>query len=98
MAAGQHVLTHQVGSTTGLFRPMSNEHVSMWTASVYTVHVTMFPRGSACVYIVHVVKTSIRNYFANPTNSCFEFRVYGLLCVITLCAFYLNELNRNIII
>ena len=32
-----------------------NEHVSTWTASVYTVHVAMFPRGSACVYIVHMV-------------------------------------------
>jgi len=32
---------------------MSKEHVSTWTHSVYTVHVTMFPRGSACVYIVH---------------------------------------------
>ena len=31
----------------------------MWTASVYTAHVTMFPRGSVCVYLVHVVKTSI---------------------------------------
>ena len=38
----------------GIFRPMSNEHVSTWVASVYTVHVTMFPCGSACVYIVHV--------------------------------------------
>ena len=45
---------------------MSNEHVSTWTASVYTVHVAMFPRGSACVYIAHVAKTNIRNYFAKP--------------------------------
>ena len=57
---------------------MSNKQVSVWTASVYTVHVTMFPRGSACVYIVHVVETSIRNYFAKPRRSCFEFRVYSL--------------------
>ena len=37
--------------------------MSTWTASVYTVvgiHVTMFACVSACVYIVHVVKTSIR--------------------------------------
>ena len=44
----------------GVFQPISNEHVSTWTASVYTVHVTMFLCGSACVYI-YVVKTSIRN-------------------------------------
>ena len=62
-----HVLTHQVDSTRGHFRPMSNEHVSTWTASVYTVHVIMFPRSSACAYAVHVMKTS-----------CFEFRVYCL--------------------
>ena len=31
----------------------------------------MFPRGSACVYIVYVVKTSIRNFFAKPKRSCF---------------------------
>ena len=37
--------------------------MSTWTASVYTLHVTMFPRGSVCVHIVHVVKTSIRNFF-----------------------------------
>ena len=36
---------------------MSNEHLSTWSASVYMVHVTVFPRGSACVYTVHVVKT-----------------------------------------
>ena len=47
---------------------MSNEHVSAWTAFVYMVHVAMFPRGSACVYIVHVVKTSIRNYFAKTRH------------------------------
>ena len=35
----------------------------MWIATVYTVHVTMIPRGSACVFIRHVVKTSIHNYF-----------------------------------
>ena len=57
---------------------MSNEHVFTWTASVYTVHVTMFPGGSTCVYIVNVVKTSIRNYFAKPRRSCFEFCVYSL--------------------
>ena len=52
--------------------------MSTWMASDYTVRVAMFPRGSACVYIVHVVKTGIRNYFAKPRRSCFEFRVYGL--------------------
>ena len=62
---GQHVLTH-------------HEHVSTWTASVYTVHVKMFPRGSDCVYIVHVVHTIIRNYLAKPRRSCFEFHVYSL--------------------
>ena len=36
----------------------------------------MFPRGSGYVYIVHVVKTSIRNYFAKTRRSCFEFCVY----------------------
>ena len=41
---------------------MSKEHVSTWTASVYTVQVTMFPRGFVCVYIVHVVKPTICNY------------------------------------
>ena len=46
-----------------VFQPMSNEHVSTWTASNYTVQITMFHRGSACVYVVYVVKTSIRNYF-----------------------------------
>ena len=51
----------------------------LWTASVYRVHVTMFPRDSACVYIVHLVKTDlIRNYFAKPRRSCFEFHVYSL--------------------
>ena len=33
--------------------------MSMWTTSVYTVHATMFPRGSACVYIVHMVFVTI---------------------------------------
>ena len=40
---------------------MSNEHVSAWTASVYTAHVTMFPRGSACVHIVHVLDRGHQN-------------------------------------
>ena len=43
----------------GVFRPMSNDHVSTWIASVYTVHVIMF-RGSATVYVVHVVKRTPR--------------------------------------
>ena len=72
---------------------MTNEHVATWTASV---HVTMFSQGSACVYIVHIVKTSIRNYFAKPRRNCFEFRVYSLQGETKLYAFYLNELNRNI--
>ena len=46
--------------------------MSTWTAFIYTVHVTLFPRGSACVYIENVVKTSIRNYFAKPRRGCFE--------------------------
>ena len=60
---------------------------------------SMCPRYSwtrACIYIVHVVKTGIRNHFAKPRRSCFEFRVYSLKCVIMLCTFYLNELSRNI--
>ena len=50
--------------------------MSTWIASVYTVHVIMFLRGSARVYIVHVVNISIGNYFAKlrRTPSCFEFR------------------------
>ena len=31
----------------------------------------MFPRGSACVYIVHVVKTSTRNCSAKTRRSMF---------------------------
>ena len=84
-SAAPNVLTHQVGSAAGHFQPISNEHVSTWTASVYTVHVIMFPRASACVCIVHVMK-----------RSCFEFHVYTLWCEIMLYAFYLNELNENI--
>ena len=46
-----------MGSARGHFRPMSNEHVSTWTASVHTVNVTVLPHCcSACVYIVHGVK------------------------------------------
>ena len=62
----------------GVFRPMSNDHVSTWIASVYTVHVIMFLRDSASVYIVHVVNISIGNYFAKPRRSCFEFRAFSL--------------------
>ena len=47
--------------------------------SVYMVHVIMFPRGSASVYTVHVIKISIGNYFAKPRRSFFEF------CVYTVC-------------
>ena len=47
-----------------LFRLMSIQHVSTVTATIYTVHVAMFPRGSACIYTVHMVKTSVGNYFA----------------------------------
>ena len=68
-------LTTQV-ERQGVLRPMSYDHVSTWLASVCTVHVIMFPRGSASVYTVHVVKIS--NYFAKPRCSCFEFRVYNL--------------------
>ena len=38
----------------------------------------MFPRGFACVYIVYMVKTSIRNYLGKPRRICFEFRAYSL--------------------
>ena len=37
----------------------------------------MFPHGSACIFIVHVLKTNIRNYFAKTKLSCFKFRVYS---------------------
>ena len=50
----------------GVFRPMGNDYVSTGIASVYTVHVIMFLRGSVSVYIVHVVNISIGNYFAKP--------------------------------
>ena len=63
---------------SGIFRPVSNKHVSTWTASVYTVQVTLLLYGSACFYTVHVVKTSMWNYFAKTRRSCFEFRVYRL--------------------
>ena len=43
--------------------------MSTWIASVYTVHVIMFLRGSASVYIVYVVNISICNYFAKPRRS-----------------------------
>ena len=59
-------------------------------------NVTTVPRGSSCVYVVHVVKTNIRNYFAKTRRTCFEFHVYSMSCEIVLCAFYLNKLNRNI--
>ena len=52
------------GKQRELFRLMSIQHVSTGTATIYTVHVAMFPRGSACVDTVHMVKTSIGNYFA----------------------------------
>ena len=42
----------------------------------------MFPHGSACVFIVYVVKTSICNYFAKTRCSWFELRVYSLYCLI----------------
>ena len=45
-----------------------------WQEYVVT---TTPPALSASVYIVHVVKTSIHNYFANTRRSCFEFRVYS---------------------
>ena len=37
----------------------------MWIASFYTVHVIMFLRGSASVYIVHVVNISIVTILLN---------------------------------
>ena len=40
---------------------MSNKHVSTWTASVYMVHVTLFSRGSDCVYNVHVLDRGHQN-------------------------------------
>ena len=58
-------------------------------------NLTTVPRGSSCVYVVHV-KTNIRNYFAKSRRTCFEFRVYSMSCEIVLWAFDLNELNRNI--
>ena len=35
--------------------------MSTWIASVYTVLVTMFPHGSACVNIVHVKERGHQN-------------------------------------
>ena len=60
-------------------------------------NLTTVPRGSSCVHNINIVKTNIRNYFAKTRRTWFEFRVYSLSCEIVLCAFYLNELNRNII-
>ena len=42
------------GKQRELFRLMSIQHVSTETAPIYTVHVDMFPCGSACVYTVHI--------------------------------------------
>ena len=39
----RHVLTLQEVPQQGIFWPMSNEHVSTWTASVYTIYATMLP-------------------------------------------------------
>jgi len=49
---------------------MSKEHVSTWTATVYMVHVTRFPRGSVYAYIVYVVITNIEYYFAKTRRGC----------------------------
>ena len=59
-----------------LFRLMSNiQYVSTWTATIYTVHGARFPRGSACVYTVHVVKTSIGNNFTKTRQlNCYDDR------------------------
>ena len=56
-----NVLTHQVSSAIGHFWPMIKVHVPTWTVSIYTVHGTIFPRGSACVYIVHVLNNVYQN-------------------------------------
>ena len=45
----------------GIFRPMSNEHVTTWTSSVYTVHVTIFPRGRGILIYMSVVSFCILN-------------------------------------
>ena len=54
-------------------------------------YLTMFPRGSACVYIGEFFFFNIfLKLDAVVSNSMFT--------VCNTCAFYLNELNRNIII
>ena len=72
---------------------MSNEHVSTWTASVYTVNVTMFPRGSACVYIVHVAfmiyETGIRNNFAKTRRIVLN--SMSTVCNVRSCSAHLSQ-------
>ena len=72
---GQHDLTYHLDSAIG---HLSKEYVSTWTASVDTVHVTMFPLRCVCVYIKHVMETGIRNYFVKPRRNCVEFCVYNI--------------------
>ena len=55
---------------------MSNEHVSTWTASVYTIHATMYPRGSACVYIVHVLDRGHQNDLPMTNDGQIDYRRY----------------------
>ena len=45
------------------FYDLSNEHVSTWSASVYTLHVKKIPRGSTCVYFVHIDALSRKNIY-----------------------------------
>jgi len=58
-----------------------------WTASVYTIHVTMFPRGSVCVYIIHAIKTNIHNYFAVRILSQQTQQKYRA-CIHAIASFY----------
>ena len=67
---------------TGPFRPMGNEHVPTWAAPVYTVHVIMFPRASASVYIVTILLSltsrqpagNFTSLAAEMSVSCKEFQ------------------------
>ena len=56
---------------------MSKEHVSTWTASIYTAHMTMFPRGgSVCVNIARIANI-IRNCFG--VSQFLMYRRFGVV-------------------
>ena len=92
---------------------MTNEHVSTWTASIYTVHLTILPCGSACVYIY--TKKSIGdsafstaasrlwnelsvNIHASGTVSIFRKRLKTyVLLDISINSFFLNDRHCVII-